>query len=152
VIAGDADGLITSYGGAKNREFAAKDGGWYINAPIDPKSMAIYRKYYPAVVGWTAEKDGPCIKKGTHFVGFPDYFHTTSKLSDELAYTITKAVMENLVELGTMNPLLKEWSLRWAVNEPSIPFHPGAVKYYKEKGVWNDLLEQEQKRLLAEGL
>jgi len=152
VIAGDADGLLTSYGGSKIREFAAKDGGWYINAPIDPKSMAIYKKYYPAVVGWTAEKDGPCMKKGTHFFGFPDYLHTTSKLSDETAYNITKALLENLEELRTMNPLFKEWSLQAAVREPEIPFHPGAVKYYKEKGVWSEQLAQAQKELLEKGL
>jgi len=151
VIKGDADGLLTAYGGAKIREFAANDGGWYISAPIDPKSIAVYRKYYPAVVGWTAEKDGPCMKKGTHFFGHPDYFHTTSKFSDELAYKIIKAVMENLEELRTMNPLLKEWSLQKAVRDFTIPFHSGAIKYYKEKGVWSAQQEELQKDLIPKG-
>jgi TRAP transporter TAXI family solute receptor len=152
VIAGDADGVVTSFGGAKIREFAAKDGGWYTSAPIDPKSMAIYNKYYPAVIAWTAEKDGPCMKKGTSFFGFPDYFHTTSKLSDEMAYNITKALLNNLSELQKMSPIFKEWSLKGAVKDPKIPFHPGAIKYYKEKGVWNAGLDERQQALLKEGL
>ena len=151
VIAGEADGLVTSYGGSKIREFAAKDGGWYINAPIKPESLAIYSKYYPAIVGWTAKKDGPCMKKGTHFFGFPDYFHTTSRLSNELAYKITKALLENLEELRKMNPKFKEWSLQRAVRGPEIPYHPGAIKYYEEKGVWSGDLERLQKELLEKG-
>ena len=151
VTAGDADGVVTTYGGAKCREFAAKDGGWFINAPIDPKSIATYRKYYPAVVGWTAKKDGPTMKKGTTFFGFADYFHATSKLSDDLAYKITKAILENLGELGTMNPKFKQWSLKGAVRDPQLPFHPGAIKYYKEKGVWTAQLQKRQKELLAKG-
>ena len=148
---GEADGVITTLGGSKMREFASSDGGTFINAPIDQKSIDIYRKYNPAVVGWTAEKDGPCIKKGTHFFGFPVYLHTTSKLSDEMAYKVTKAAMESLPELAKMNPSFKEWSKEAAVRDPQIPFHPGAIRYYKEIGIWNAKLEGLQKSLLSAG-
>lgn len=151
VIMGEADGLVTTLGGSKIREFASSDGGSFINAPIDPKSIEIYRRYNPAVVGWTADKDGPCIKKGTHFFGFPVYFHTTSKLSDDVAYKVTKAVMESIDELSKMNPSFKEWSKKAAVADPQIPFHPGAIKYYKEAGLWDAKLDEIQKKLLSEG-
>lgn len=152
VNAGEADGVVLTYGGSKIYEFATNDGGWYINAPVDEKSMETYNKFYPGVVPWTAEQDGPCMKKGTHFFGFPDYLSTTKRLSDEAAYKITKAVLENTEELAKINPLFKEWSLERAVKYAVIPFHPGAVKFYKEKGVWNADLDKLQEKLLSEGL
>jgi len=50
-----------------------------------------------------------------------------------------------------MNPKFKEWSLQGAVKNPEIPFHTGAIKYYKEKGVWSGQLEERQKELLDKG-
>ena len=40
-------------------------------------------------------------------------------------------------------------TLQNAVKNASIPFHSGAIKYYKEKGVWTDELERLQKDLLG---
>ena len=149
--AGEADGVVTGVGGAKIREFSANDGGWFTSGPIDKKSMEIYRKHYPGIVGWTAPNDGPAIKKGTTLFAFPIYLYTTSKLNDQLAYKITKAACENLDELGKMNAALKEWTLQGAVDEPLIPFHPGAIQYYKEKGIWNAQSDQVQQELLSAG-
>jgi uncharacterized protein len=152
VIMGEADGVVASSGGAKMREFASSDGGVFINAPIDPKSIQTYRKYYPAVVGWTADKDGPCIKKGTRFFGIPHYLIATSKLNDEMAYRVTKVTIENLAQLIKMNAAFKDWSKEGTVHDPQIPLHPGAVRYYKEAGIWNAKLEETQKNLLSAGL
>ncbi len=55
-------------------------------------------------------------------------------MKSDVAYNLTKALFENQTELGVAHAKGKELSIRTAVAGVSIPFHPGAVKYYKEKG------------------
>jgi TRAP transporter TAXI family solute receptor len=56
-------------------------------------------------------------------------------VKEEVAYNITKALIENQPELASAHAKGKELSLQGAVKGVSIPFHPGAAKYYKEKGL-----------------
>ena len=55
-------------------------------------------------------------------------------LPGDLVYNITKALFENQAELASAHAKGKEISLKTAVMGVSIPFHPGSVRYYKEKG------------------
>lgn len=58
-----------------------------------------------------------------------------AKLDEETVYQMTKALFENLDELGRAHAKGKEVSAAAAVTGVSVPFHPGAVKYYKEIGL-----------------
>ncbi|MEJ5357442.1 MAG: TAXI family TRAP transporter solute-binding subunit [Desulfobacterales bacterium] len=55
-------------------------------------------------------------------------------LKEDVVYNLTKALFENQSELAQAHAKGKELDLKRAVKGVSIPFHPGAVKYYKEKG------------------
>ncbi len=57
------------------------------------------------------------------------------KLSEQTAYNLTKALFENQKELAAAHNKGKELDLQGATKGISIPLHPGAVKYYKEKGI-----------------
>jgi uncharacterized protein len=58
-----------------------------------------------------------------------------SSLSEAMVYNLTKALFENQAELASAHAKGKELNLQYAVKGVSIPFHPGAVKFYKEKGL-----------------
>jgi TRAP transporter TAXI family solute receptor len=58
-----------------------------------------------------------------------------NSMSNEIAYNLTKALFDNQADLATAHAKGKEMSLKYAVKGVSIPYHPGAVKYYKEKGL-----------------
>jgi uncharacterized protein len=60
---------------------------------------------------------------------------THADLSDEMAYAVTKALFENTDTLGQVHPKGKEISLKTALLSVSIPLHPGAQRYYREKGL-----------------
>ena len=60
---------------------------------------------------------------------------THDGLSDAMAYEVTKALYENTETLGQVHPNGKEISLKTALLSISIPLHPGAEKYYREKGL-----------------
>jgi len=60
---------------------------------------------------------------------------THDGLSDQMAYEVTKALYENTETLGQVHAKGKEIALRTALLSVSIPLHPGAAKFYREKGL-----------------
>lgn len=77
------------------------------------------------------------------------YFFCHENLSDELAYEITKTCWENRKELLPLDPLFEEFNIDTALDS-NMPFHAGAIRYFKEKGVWKAEHDQLQKNLLQE--
>ena len=62
-------------------------------------------------------------------------FVTSAKVSDEAVYTLTKAVFENFEEFKKLHPAFGALDPKDMIKDGlSAPLHPGAVKYYKEKG------------------
>ena len=64
-----------------------------------------------------------------------NYLVTSSAVSDDLAYQMTKLVYESLPELANAHAAGKEIKLETAATGSPIPLHPGAIRYYKEKGL-----------------
>jgi uncharacterized protein len=61
---------------------------------------------------------------------------TGKRMSDEDAYTIAKTLVEKKDEILKVHKEAESFSLDNQVQDRSpIPFHPGALKYFKEKGV-----------------
>jgi len=60
---------------------------------------------------------------------------TNAELSDDMAYQVTKALFENLPIMGQVHVQGKNITLNNAMSVGTTPIHPGALKYYKEKGV-----------------
>ncbi|WP_281888450.1 TAXI family TRAP transporter solute-binding subunit [Paenibacillus sp. YYML68] len=60
-----------------------------------------------------------------------------AELAEGLVYDMTKALYENTDALVAINTKAKEMKAEDAVKGISIPLHPGALKYYKEKGYVN---------------
>ena len=60
---------------------------------------------------------------------------TNDSLPEQTAYEVTKALYENTETLGQVHPKGKEISLKTALLSVSIPLHPGAERYYREKGL-----------------
>jgi TRAP transporter TAXI family solute receptor len=64
-----------------------------------------------------------------------NYLVTSSVVSDDLAYQMTKLIFESLPELATAHAAGKEIKLDAAASGSPVPLHPGAIRYYKEKGL-----------------
>lgn len=57
------------------------------------------------------------------------------KMSDEMAYTIVKTLFEKKDELVAVHREAKNITLEAQASGSPIPLHPGARKYYEERGV-----------------
>jgi TRAP transporter TAXI family solute receptor len=64
-----------------------------------------------------------------------NFLVTSSDVSDDLAYGMTKALFDNLDQLAAAHSAAKDIKLADALKGMSIPVHPGAMKFYKEHGI-----------------
>ncbi|MCA0939733.1 TAXI family TRAP transporter solute-binding subunit [Yangia mangrovi] len=60
---------------------------------------------------------------------------TSTDVSDELAYQMTKLLFENLDQLKAAHAAAGAIDIKDAIKNSPIPMHPGAEKYYKEQGL-----------------
>ena len=60
---------------------------------------------------------------------------TSAKVSDATVYALVKAVFENFDEFKKLHPAFATLDPKAMIKDGnSAPLHPGAIKYYKEKG------------------
>jgi uncharacterized protein len=60
---------------------------------------------------------------------------TSAKASDDTVYALVKAVFDNLDEFKKLHPAFAHLDPKEMIkNGLSAPLHPGAIRYYKEKG------------------
>ena len=64
-----------------------------------------------------------------------NYLVTRASLSDDLAYRMTKAVFEQRDELISAHQAANDIKLEKALDGMPVPLHPGAEKYFREKGL-----------------
>jgi len=64
-----------------------------------------------------------------------NYLVTSTAVSDDLAYQMTRLIFESLPELANSHVAGKEIKLETAATGSPVPLHPGAIRYYREKGV-----------------
>lgn len=72
-------------------------------------------------------------------------------ISDDLIYVVVKTVMEHLDEIKPAHAELADLTQANFSKYATIPFHNGAIKYYKEKGLWTKAMEDFQAKMLERG-
>jgi TRAP transporter TAXI family solute receptor len=76
---------------------------------------------------------------------------THKNLSDEAAYRIIKTLWDNYDDYKGAHPWARLWThKKMTANlvHAVAPFHAGAVRFYKEQGVWGEKAAQQQQKLL----
>jgi TRAP transporter TAXI family solute receptor len=102
------------------------------------------QSYLPAII----RKHGhiyneAIIPKGTYSkqegdvktIGVPVIFVTQDTMDEKLVYAITKTLFEKKSDLVAVHKEAQKLTLVSASTLAEVPFHPGAVKYYREQGV-----------------
>ncbi|WP_217125352.1 TAXI family TRAP transporter solute-binding subunit [Hydrogenophilus thiooxidans] len=68
-------------------------------------------------------------------VAIRNYLATHDGVAEDLVYAITKALFEHLEALVAAHSAAKGVQLERAAENPPAPLHPGAARYYRERGV-----------------
>lgn len=77
----------------------------------------------------------PGISKDISTIAQPNFLATTSDMSDDDVYLITKTIYNNLPFLNAIHKATKAMSIEKAIAGLPVPLHPGAVRFYKEAGI-----------------
>lgn len=100
-------------------------------APIDAM-LARHPEYAPTVIRGNTYADNPL---DVQTLGVRAVVVATTRLPDRLAYEITKAVFDNFEDFRRLHPLFAMLSTAdMAAGAGSAPIHPGAQRYYRERG------------------
>jgi TRAP transporter TAXI family solute receptor len=69
-------------------------------------------------------------------VGVAVLLVVSETMPEDLAHDITRVLFEKQPELATIHPQAKVLSLKTATTGSPIPFHPGAIRYYRDQQAW----------------
>jgi TRAP transporter TAXI family solute receptor len=135
-MAGNADMFSFAFGGPKVREADATVGG--IRAlEIDEKGMPAARKIMP----WaylTEVTPGPIftgVEKPMKVYSFDNVMIASAKVPDDLIYKLLDLMEKNKDELVAVQPVLREFTPAFGYKQYGVPYHPGALKFFKERNL-----------------
>jgi uncharacterized protein len=89
-----------------------------------------YAEEFEIPVGTYASIEAPVKTLGMWNVAFTD-----NDMPEALAYEIVKAIFENHDELVATHSSAKETLLENVAASQFLPYHPGAVRYFREQGI-----------------
>jgi len=61
---------------------------------------------------------------------------THANVDQDIVYYLTKLIYENRASVAEKHPAGKAINPKNVVRDTGTPFHPGAIKFYKEAGIW----------------
>ncbi|MCL5960519.1 MAG: TAXI family TRAP transporter solute-binding subunit [Chloroflexi bacterium] len=108
------------------------------------------RKRQPGAMIYRQKKEG-FLKSDAASFSYPTMLAASAKLNADVVYAITKAVFENDKELWPVHEWAQGWKQATMFNpDPPTPYHDGAIRFWKEKGLWTPAAEANQKKLLGQ--
>jgi len=78
----------------------------------------------------------PGVNYDSGSVGVANALVVKDTMTDELAYELTKVLFDRQPDLAAIHPEAKKLNVATAVAGSPAPFHPGAIRYYQERGAW----------------
>jgi TRAP transporter TAXI family solute receptor len=151
LVQGRAEVSEHAVGSAKVREADAAVGVRHISNDCSPEGEKRLRAavpgYYPR---WWKAGQAPGMVEDTCVIAYDLYITVSKGVPDALAEGVLKAIWDNVDKLAPIHPIFKEWTReRAATREMTMPYHPAAVRFYKERGAWKPEMDELQKRLLS---
>lgn len=136
---GKTEATTFAVGAGKVAEADTKVGGIrWLSIATGPEAEKRLREHMPTAY-ISVVQPGPAaagVIAPTNML-FEDYVVVTgSHVSDDDAYKIAKILYEAQDKLAGVVKAYGRYDKAKLARDPQVPFHPGAIKYYKEKGIW----------------
>lgn len=153
LVDGTADAAGTSPTAATLRELEASPRGiGWVPVPAGNKEgwerltgVAPFFSPHEETIGAGMSKDNPVELMAYKYPMIVTYAST----DEDQVYALTKAVDETFDLYKESSPVMALWAIEKSGKPPAdAPFHEGAVRYLKEKGLWTDESEAWQKQRL----
>lgn len=150
LVQGRADVTEHAINSAKTREADAAVGVRHISIDCSPEGQARLKQAVPGYYGRVVKAGtAVAVVEDTCFIAYDVYLASSTRTPAHVVEAMLKAVWENTDKMLPVHPLFREWTHERAVDpEVTIPYHDGAVRFYRERGVWTRAMEQAQQKLL----
>ncbi len=133
---GTVDNFFFAFGAPKVREVDATVGG--IRALVIPASgLAAAQKIF-AYGYLTKAVPSPFfvgVSQPMDVYAWDNLLVTNDKVSDDVIYKIIDTLVKNKADLVAVQPALREFSAENLYKAYDLPYHPGALKYFKDHNV-----------------
>jgi TRAP transporter TAXI family solute receptor len=151
LVQGRADVSNHAVGSAKIKEADAAVGVRYVSLDCSPQGEERIKKAVPGYYLTTLKSGSTTgIIGDTCVQSYDIYFVGHKALSGQAVQATLKALWDNVDKLPPLHPQFKDWTRERAASaDVTIPYHPAAVEFYKEKGAWSAKMDETQKKLLA---
>ena len=154
VIEGRSEATWAAVGMAIVKELIAKRGEIYwvpvISSADDPKADEVLNNAPGHSFDFVKAGKRRTVNNDTVLLAAPIYLMSHKDLSDEAAYQFAKTTWESQKDLIEIHPIFRGWTHKRMLSKKAVvPYHPGAIRFYKEKGVWSAEMEQVQKKFLG---
>jgi uncharacterized protein len=151
LVQGRADAALHALNSAKVREADSAIGVRHLSIDCSLEGEKRLRQavpgYYPRIIKAGAAL---AVVEDTCFTAYDICLTSPKAASDAVVVAVLKAVWDNIEKLPPFHPAFNEWTRERAVDpDVTIPYHPGAIQFFKEKGVWSAKMDEAQKKLLA---
>jgi TRAP-type uncharacterized transport system substrate-binding protein len=152
IIEGRADATYSALGMSVTAELDAEKGARFLSNDPAPESVKRMQEHFPCYLVRVMPGPGMIgIREPGYLMSFNFYLVGSERLSNDVAYTVVKTLWEHDKELGPIHVRLKDWTKdRFVTDRATIPYHPGAISFYKEVGAWGTEMDNLQKQLLGE--
>lgn len=139
MVNNEVDALNNATFSALNQRIAASPRGIYF--PPVPHDDVEGWKRLQAVVPWYEPifaTDGIGMKPGGQEMAGVAYpvLVAYDKITDDVVYNVTKAMDRFYDDYKASAPGANGWALKRQKWSKFVPYHPGAIRYYKEVGAW----------------
>ncbi len=150
LIEGKLDASFGSVGGAKQLTIEKAINAYVVPISHEPAIKDKINELMPAIFPYMLKAGQPTVPVDTPIYAVNQVLYSTTDVSEEVVYQVVKSLYDNFAkEMARVHPSCAQWTLENALFNPVAPYHDGAVRYYKEKGVWTADLEKLQQEYLA---
>jgi TRAP transporter TAXI family solute receptor len=136
-VAGAADMFMFAFGAPKVREVDVTVGGTRFLEIPDFPGMAAAREISP--FGYLSDVvPGPIfvgVEKPMKVYTIDNLLFTHAKVPDDVVYKVIATMEANKPDMIAIAPNLREFSAAGLNKKYEFPYHPGALKYFKDKNI-----------------
>jgi TRAP transporter TAXI family solute receptor len=103
--------------------------------PVDDKTMSELRKANPGYLKLTVKAGTyPKQDRDVDMIGYSAHLVVACDLPDAMVYTMAKTVAANVESMSSVNKAMVGLTPKMMAADIGVPFHKGAIKFYKEAG------------------
>lgn len=135
---GRIDGVMMSVGAGVVKELEASIGKLrYVTMDDSPASLAKLQAALPGAYFVTVQPSKKLDGATEPFVTLAyDYgLWASADVEDDMVYRVVKALYENADAFKAVNPLTRQYNPQHSSRPQEVPYHSGAIRYFKEAGL-----------------